>query len=135
MARAKAAATGTPGVVVFAAVVLFVIGGLHAVQAVAELADNTWTLQSDDGIWHDNLWVWGIVDGILAVLLITGGVSLLAGQPYGRWIAIIWSIFAAIRWLYWIPAAPLFSVVALVIAMVVLYAATVYPEHFEKAAK
>ena len=135
MARAKAAATSAPGVVVFAAVVLFVIGGLHAIQAVGELADNTWTLESDNGIFNDDLWAWGIIDGILAILLITAGVSLLAGQPFGRWVAIVWAIFAAIRWLYWIPAAPLYSVVALVIAMTVLYAATVYPEHFEKASK
>ncbi len=135
MAKAKAAATSAPGVVVFAAVVLFVIGGLHVIQAVSELADNTWTLESDNGIFNSDLWVWGIIDGILGILLIGAGVSLLAGHSFGRWIAIVWAIFAAIRWLYWIPAAPLFSVVALVIAMTVLYAATVYPEHFEKAAK
>jgi len=135
MARAKAAAKGTPGVVVFAAIVLFVAGGIHAVQAVSELVDNTWTLESDNGLFNDNLWVWGIIDGIIALLLIFGGAALLSGQPFGRWIAIIWSIFAAIRWLYWIPAAPLFSITMLVIAMAVLYAATVYPEHFERAAK
>jgi hypothetical protein len=135
MAKAKAAATSAPGVVVFAAVVLFVIGGLHAIQAVSELTDSTWALESDNGIFNDNLWAWGIIDGILAILLIFGGVSLLAGHTFGRWIAIVWAIFAAIRWLYWIPAAPLLSVVALVIAMTILYAATVYPEHFEKAAK
>ena len=104
-------------------------------RAVSELADNTWTLESDNGIFNSDLWVWGIIDGILGILLIGAGVSLLAGHSFGRWIAIVWAIFAAIRWLYWIPAAPLFSVVALVIAMVVLYAATVYPEHFQKAAK
>ena len=133
MAKARAQAASTPGVVVFAAVVLFVIGGLHAVQAISELVNNTWTFDAGNGIFvENNLWVWGVIDAVLAVLLIFGGVSLLTGQPFGRWVAIIWAIFAAIRWLYWIPAAPVFSVVALVIAMTVLYAATVYPERFEK---
>jgi hypothetical protein len=135
MAKARAAATSTPGVVLFAAVVLFVIGGLHAIQAISELVDNTWTLESDNGLFSDDLYIWGIIDAVLAVLLVFGGISLLAGQPFGRWVAIVWAIFAAIRWMYWIPAAPLFSIVALVITMMVLYAATVYPEHFEKAAK
>jgi hypothetical protein len=133
MAKAKAQAVATPGVVVFAAVVLFVIGGLHAVQAISELVNNTWTFDASNGVFvENNLWVWGVIDAVLAVLLIFGGASLLTGQPFGRWVAIIWAIFAAIRWLYWIPAAPVFSVVALVIAMMVLYAATVYPEHFSK---
>ena len=132
MAAAKRAASSTPGVVTFAAVVLFVLAGLHAIYAVSEFADSLWALDRTEGIAGGDLWVWGIVDSVIAVLLATGGVSLLAGHPYGRWIAIIWAILAAIRWLYWIPAAPLFSVVMVVIAMVVLYAATVYPEHDKK---
>lgn len=109
----------------FAAIVLFVVAGLHVVYAVSEFADRLWELEATNGLAANDLWVWGIIDSVLAVALAVAGVSVLYGGAFGAIFGVAWAAVDAMRWLYWVPAHPLLSVVAIAINGVVIYALTV----------
>jgi hypothetical protein len=122
-----------PGVITFVALLMFVAGGLHLVYGLGELTDSVWRLDHSNGIFAGDLWVWGIVDVVVAVILAAAAADLLRGGETGRLIAIIWIVLSMIRWLYWIPAAPLAAVVLLIIDAVILYGLTAHGEFFAPA--
>ena len=133
MAARRAAAQRVPGVITFAALLMLVAAGLHLVYGLGELTDSVWRLDHANGIFAGDLWIWGIVDVVVAVILALAAVDLLRGGETGRLIGIIWIVLSMIRWLYWIPAAPLAGVVMLIIGVVILYGLTAHGEFFAPA--
>ena len=118
-----------PNVVTFAGVVLIAAAGFHALYAISELTDTLWALDNVGGIAAENdLWVWGVVDGVIAVALLVAGIMLLnGGGAFAVVVGGVWAAIDAVRYLYWIPAHPLLSVTMVVIDLVVIYALFAYP--------
>ncbi len=122
-----------PAMIVFTVAILLVIAGLHLIYGISELADNVWRLDHTNGVFTNNLWVWGIVDVVFAVVLAYAAADVLRGGETGRIVAIIWIGLSMIRWLYWIPAAPLASVVILIIDAGMLYTLCTHEAFFKPA--
>ncbi len=130
---ARRRAARVPGVITFAALLMFVAAGLHLVYGLGELTDSVWKFDHTNGIFAGDLWVWGIIDVVVAVVLALAAADLIRGGETGRMIAIIWVVLSAIRFLYWIPAAPLMAVVLLIIDAFILYGLTAHGEFFAPA--
>jgi hypothetical protein len=110
--------------IVFTVTVMFVVAGLHLLYGVGELVDNVWRLDHSNGIFDGSLWVWGIVDVVFALILGWAAADVLRGGETGRIVGIIWIVLSMIRWLYWIPAAPVAAVVILIVDAALLYTLT-----------
>ena len=83
------------GRVVFAAILLLVIGTLNIIYGIGAVADANFYV-NDTRYILTNLHVLGWVLIILGVIQLTGGFSLIAGNTYGRVIGIIGGSLGAI---------------------------------------
>jgi hypothetical protein len=109
---------------------MLIVGGLHVIYAVSEFADHLWVLDKTNGLADTHLWAWGIADAVVAAFLLIAGASLLGGGKFGRVVGLVWISLSAVRWLYWIPAAPLLAVVVLVIDVMIISSLTGNPQFF-----
>ena len=122
-----------PQVVTFTGIVILILAGFHAVQAVSEFTDQLWQLDRTGGLFADDLWVWGVIDAVLAVVLGVAGFDILRGGEFGRIVGLAVVAVLAIRWILWMQLAPILGVAMIVLAGVMLWALTAEPAYFRKS--
>ena len=83
------------GRVLFAAVLLLIVGSLNVVYGIGALDDANFFV-NDTRFILDNLNTLGWVLIILGVIQLAGGFSLMAGNPFGRFIGIFGGSLGAI---------------------------------------
>src|SRR5215218_9596775 len=130
--RSRAAAH-RPGVLTFAAVVMFVVAGFEALTALLAFAGTGWWVTSTGDLVYANFFFWGILDTIIALIALYAGIDLLRGGSFGRAMGYLFAIVAAIRWLFVIPAAPVLSVVVIALCVMVVYALAKHSDYAESA--
>jgi hypothetical protein len=114
---------GRPGLLTYAAIMMFVLGGFHILLAISEFANSTWvSSRLDIELFIPILLVWGIVDLIIGAIALYAGVSLLRGGTFGLATGYIFAMLGVIRWLFYIPVSPVLAVVVIVLSMLVIYA-------------
>jgi hypothetical protein len=124
-----------PGWITFAAVMLFVGAGLHALWAINEFADAVWVADVTNGILDDELWLWALWDSAITLLFVYAGWDLLRGTGIvGRWVAVIAASVSIVRWMYWMPFAPLAGFTIVILASLVIYGVVVNWQTFERRA-
>jgi hypothetical protein len=127
------AATHRPGVLTFAAVIMFVVAGFEALTAFLAFAGTGWWVTSTGDLVYANFFFWGILDTIIALIALYGGIDLLRGGSFGRAMGYLFAIVGAIRWLFVIPAAPVLAVVVIALCVMVVYALAKHSEYAEGA--
>ena len=83
------------GRVVFAAIMLVIVGTINIIYGIGALDDAN-IFVNDKRFVLDNLNTLGWVLIVLGVIQLTGGFSLMAGNTYGRWIGITGGSLGAI---------------------------------------
>jgi hypothetical protein len=122
------------GRVVFAAVVLLIVGTINIIYGIGALDDAN-IFVNDKRFVLDNLNTLGWVLIILGVIQLTGGFSLMAGNTYGRWIGIIGGSLGAIGALLSIGGNyPWWSLAVFFLCVYVVHGILVYGEE-ERAAR
>ena len=120
--RARTPTMGRPGLLTFAAIMMFVLGGFHILLAISEFANSTWLLSRlDVELFIPILFIWGIVDLIIGSLAVYAGVSLLRGGTFGLATGFIFASLGIIRWLFYIPVSPVLAVVVIALNALVIY--------------
>jgi len=109
----------------YAAVMMFVAAALYVLWAVNLWADSAWVADVSNGVLGGQGWLWGLFDAALAVVYVVAGKSLLDGQSFGRWIALIGASIGIVRWFYWMAFAPFLSLTILAMLFLVIYAVLV----------
>ena len=114
------------GRVVFAGIVLVIVGTLNIIYGIGAL-DNANYFANDTRFVLTNLNTLGWVLIILGVIQLTGGFSLLAGNPYGRVIGIVAGSLGAIGALLSIGQNnPWWSLAIFVLCVYVVYGIIVF---------
>ena len=127
--RERLTGMGRPGLVTFAAVMLFALGGFHILLAVSEFARSTWVLSRlDIELFIPILVVWGILDLIIGALALYAGFSILRGGVFGFLAGLGFAMLGVIRWLFYIPVSPVLAVVIIALDVLVIYGLTRYYE-------
>jgi hypothetical protein len=122
------------GRVVFAAVVLLIVGTINIIYGIGALDDAN-IFVNDKRFVLDNLNTLGWVLIILGVIQLTGGFSLMAGNTYGRWIGIIGGSLGAIGALLSIGGNyPWWSLAVFFLCVYVVHGILVFGEE-ERAAR
>ena len=113
------------GWVIFAAIVMFTIGAIDIIQGIAALAkDGTYLIPESGLLVTTNFTTWGWALIIWGIVMILAAGALFSGKEWGRWFAIVVVIINGIGQIAWFPAFPLWSLVAIGLEIVVLYALT-----------
>jgi hypothetical protein len=125
------AAAHRPGMVTFAAVMMFLVAGFEALSALLAFAGTGWWVTEAGNLVYANLVLWGIVDLIIALIALYAGIDLLRGGTYGLVMGYLFAGLGAIRWLFVIPAAPVLAVVVIALCVMVIYGLAKYSEQLE----
>ena len=116
------------GRAVFAAILLLIVGTLNIIYGIGALDDAT-VLVNDHRLVLTNLHTMGWVLIILGVIQLTGGISLVAGNTYGRVIGIVGGSLGAIGALLSIGGAyPWWSLCIFFLCIYIVHGIFVYGE-------
>ena len=126
-------ATHRPGVLTFTAVIMFVVAGLEALNALLAFAGTGWWATSTGDLVYTNFVFWGVLDGITALVALYAGIDLLRGGAFGLVMGYLFAGLTAVRWLIVIPAAPVVAVVVIALCVMVIYGLAKYSEYSANA--
>jgi hypothetical protein len=76
------------------------------------------------------LWIWGIVDALFALVALYAAYDLLKGGKVGRIIGLVYAILSAVRWLFFLPVAPIAAVVFIAVDILIIYGLVAHEEYF-----
>jgi hypothetical protein len=118
----------------FAAIVMLIVGVLDFFEGLIAIARNHYyVIQGDQLIVFDTT-TWGWIMLIWGIILVLVGLALWSGAGWARWTTIALSAINIIAQLSWLGATsyPLWSLVAISLNVIVIYALSVrwegYPE-------
>ena len=133
MERSGGAVTRRPGMVTFAAIIMFMVAGFEALSALLAFAGTGWWVTDAGNLVYANLALWGVLDLLIALIALYSGIDLLRGGTFGIVMGYLFAGLGAVRWLFVIPAAPILSVVVIALCVMVIYALATYSEQLGSA--
>jgi hypothetical protein len=125
---ARAATHRRPGMLTFAAIVMFVVAGFEALSALLAFAGTGWWVTSEGDLVYASFVFWAII----AIIALFAGIDILRGGTYGLFVGYLFAGLGAIRWLIAIPAAPVLAVVVIALCVMVIYGLAKYSDYFEE---
>jgi hypothetical protein len=120
--RSGGAVAHRPGMLTFAAIIMFMVAGFEALSAILAFAGTGWWVTDIGNLVYTNFALWGGLDLVIALIALYAGISLLRGGSFGRGMAYVFAVVGAVRWLFVIPAAPILAVVVIALCVMVVYA-------------
>ena len=113
------------GMIVFAAVLLWVVGIFNVIDGTAAIARSSVFIGGARYVAGD-LRAWGWVALILGAVQILAAIGVLAGNQAARWFAVAAIGLNAIGQLFFIPAYPFWSLLIIAVDMVALWGLCAY---------
>lgn len=121
------------GWIMFAGSVLMVVGVFDVIWGLAGVFKRTvFVAQSSDLVVAFNFTAWGWIHIALGALLVLTGISVLAGQPWARYVGICLAALGLIANFLTLAAFPFWSLVMIAIDILVIYGLTVHGREMAK---
>ena len=114
----------TTGAVVFAGVLMILIGVLQIIQAVSALLEDEFFVVTENYVFDIDVTAWGWIHLVLGLLVLFAGYSLLAGNTYGRILGLVLAGVSVIVNFAWVPYYPFWSLLMIALAVWVIWALT-----------
>jgi hypothetical protein len=118
------------GRALLASVFLTIGGFLGIFYGIAAISNSQFFISSGHYVFGD-LKAWGWITLILGLLELGAAFSLVSGNVYGRWFAIITASLAAVGALLDLPAYPLWSIAIFALSLWILHGLIIYGETIE----
>jgi hypothetical protein len=107
---------------------------LLVVSGVFKILDALWAFKYDDDVsdevqtvlFENDLASWGWVWLVVGIILILAGFAVVSGSQWARWVGIVAASLAAISFLPWIYYQPLWTILSVTLAVLVIYALAAY---------
>jgi hypothetical protein len=113
------------GLVLFASVLVLVIGFWNLIYGIAAIAQSHVFIGNAHYVFGD-LRSWGWITLIFSILQLLAGVGVLMGNQVARWFAVVIVGLNAIDQMFFIPAYPFWSLTIIAMDVVALYALCAY---------
>ena len=126
----RGGAISTPGMLAFAALMMFLVGGFELLLAGMWLTGSSYLLVAIGDPVGWGLLVWAIVDFVIALMALYAGYDIVRGGVYGFVFGYLFAVLGAIRWLVFIPVVPVLAVVVILLDVLVIYALTRHSDYF-----
>lgn len=123
-----------PGLVTFAAIMMFLLAGFQLVWSIVEFANAAWLSSVTYGNFNGYLWLWAILDLLVAAAAFYAGYDILRGGSFGRVFGVVVAGISAIRWFFYLPAAPWIGIVMIAVDIIIIYALVQHSEFFDSMA-
>ncbi|MGV1007260.1 MAG: DUF7144 family membrane protein [Dermatophilaceae bacterium] len=119
--------------IVFAAILLIMVGAFQAFQALVALFNDTFYVVGAKYIFQLNLTTWGWVHLLIGALLILTGLFLLRGAAWARWTGVVLAGLSALANFLWLPHYPVWSVLVIAVDIMIIWALAAHGRQFERA--
>ena len=113
------------GLVLFASVLLLVVGAFNLMYGIAAIAKSH-VFVADAHYVFGNLRSWGWITLIIGILQLLAGLGVLSGNQWARWFGVVVVGLNAIDQMFFIPAYPFWSLTIIAVDMIALYGLCVY---------
>lgn len=125
--------TGWYGLVVFAGILMIMLGAFHAMAGLVALFEDEYFLVSQQGlVVSADFTTWGWTHLLLGVLVAVAGGALLTGAAWARVVAVVLAMLSAIVNLAFLSAYPLWSAIMIAIDILIIYAVTAHGDLGDK---
>jgi hypothetical protein len=119
--------TGWVGWVVFAGLMMIMLGFFQAIEGLVAIFDDGYYLVRPDGlVVNVDYTTWGWLHLIVGVLAVAAGVGLIAGNIVARVVAVVLALLSAVLNLVFIAAYPVWSTIVIAVDVIVIYAIIVH---------
>jgi vacuolar-type H+-ATPase subunit I/STV1 len=119
--------TGWVGWIVFAGVMMLILGIFHAFQGLIALFQNNYYLVASNGLTvHVDYTAWGWTHLIFGLIVIAAGAALLVGQMWARVVAVALAVISAVVNAGFLAAYPVWSAIMIAVDILVIWALTVH---------
>ena len=113
------------GLVLFASVLLVIVGCFNLIYGIAAIA-NSHVFTANAHFVFANLKTWGWITLIIGILQLLAAAGVLAGNQAARWAAVVMLALNAIDQMLFIPAYPFWSLMIIAMDVVALYGLCAY---------
>ena len=113
------------GLIIFASILLFVVGFFNMLYGIAAIASSHVFVANAHYVIGD-LRAWGWVTLIISVLQLAAGAGVLAGNQLARWFAVAVVGISAIEMMFFLPAYPFWALAIIAVDVVALYGLCAY---------
>ena len=110
------------GLIMFAAVMMFVGGGFQAIAGLAAIFENEFYRVTPNYVFEFDVSAWGWIHLLLGLLLVFAGYSLLSGQTWARVVGIILASVSALANFAFIPYYPFWSLAIIAVDVFIIWA-------------
>jgi hypothetical protein len=115
------------GWILFAGVMMIVLGLFHAFQGFLALFEDEYYLVGRTGLAvHLDYTVWGWIHLILSAVVLAGGIALLNGKMWGRVVGVILAVVSIVVNAGFLAAYPIWSTIMIAVDILVIWALTVH---------
>ena len=116
------------GLIIFASVLLLVIGFFNMIYGIAAIA-NSHVFTANAHYVIGDLRAWGWITLIISVLQLVAAGGILAGNQLARWFAVAVLVLNAIDMMFFVPAYPFWALTIIAVDVVALYGLCAYGSH------
>lgn len=115
------------GWIAFAGITLVMLGAFHICLGIVALVKDEYLLVTRSGLVLDiDYTAWGWTHIIAGAIVLMAGVGVFAGQMWARVVGTVIAIVSAIVNMVFLPAYPIWSMLMIALAVVVVMALTVH---------
>src|SRR5688572_6466960 len=118
--------TAWVGWVLFAGIMLVMVGAFQAIMGlVALLDDGYYLVPGSDLVVQVDYTAWGWIHLLLGLVAVAAGIGIMAGQTWARVVGILLAVVSALVNITFLAAYPIWSVLIITLDVVTIYALAV----------
>ncbi|MGH3329704.1 MAG: DUF7144 family membrane protein [Nocardioidaceae bacterium] len=117
---------GAVGLIVFAGILMVMVGIFHAVQGLVALVNDDFFVVGEEYVFEFDVTAWGWIHLIAGVIVAAAGIALFQGAVWARIVAVIVASISIIASFLWMPYYPLWSLIVVTFDLFVIWAVTVH---------
>jgi hypothetical protein len=120
-------ATGWTGWVVFAGIMMVLLGMFHGIQGLIALFQDDYFLVGKSGLTvHLDYTTWGWIHLIGGIIVFAAGICVFAGMLWARTIGVLIALLSAVVNVGFLSAYPIWSTMMIALDVLIIWALTVH---------
>jgi hypothetical protein len=115
--------TGWVGMVIFAGVMLVMLGAFQAMEGIVALIRDEYYMVTRNGLVIDiDYTTWGWTHLVIGLLAAGAGIGIFAGQMWARVLGIVIAVISALVNMAFLAAYPIWATIMIAVDVIVIYA-------------
>jgi hypothetical protein len=114
------------GYTVFAAVMMWLVGGMHLIAGFAALINDEFYVLGQEYVFKFDLTTWGWIHLLAGVVVAAAGIGVFAGKVWARTVGVILACLSILLNFAWLPYYPIWSLLVIIFQGFVIWALTVH---------